>query len=123
MSPSFNHHELTRPLANLKLSHYGNAPLPICKLKKILNTRYQAAKTLRIASYRRETTQHVVYANRTDQYDHVITLLGLLLDPMGDNPRRFDNAEVAAVRRALQLTYAHYEWEVENIALSVKFNR
>ncbi len=67
-----------------------------------------------------ETTQlnilDVVYANRTDQYDHVITLLGLLLDPMGDSPRRFDNAEVAAVRRALQLTYAHYEWEAELMA-------
>jgi len=64
-----------------------------------------------------ETTQlnilDVVYANRTDQYDHVLTLLGLLLDPMGDSPRRFDNAEVAAVRRALQLTYAHYQWETE----------
>jgi hypothetical protein len=58
----------------------------------------------------------VVYANRTDQYDHVLTLLGLLLDPMGDSPRRFDNAEVAAVRRALQLTYAHYEWETELMA-------
>jgi len=55
----------------------------------------------------------VVYANVTDQYDHVLTLLGLLLDPLGNNPRRFDNAEVAAVRRALQLTYARYDWEAE----------
>jgi len=55
----------------------------------------------------------VVYANPTDQYDHVITLLGLLLDPLGNNPRRFSNAEVAAVRRALQLTYARYDWERE----------
>lgn len=55
----------------------------------------------------------VVYENATDQYDHVITLLGLLLDPLGNNPRRFDNAEVAAVRRALQLTYARYDWDGE----------
>lgn len=55
----------------------------------------------------------VVYENATDQYDHVITLLGLLLDPLGNNPRRFDNAEVAALRRALQLTYARYDWEGE----------
>ena len=55
----------------------------------------------------------VVYENPTDQYDHVITLLGLLLDPLGNNPRRFRNAEVAAVRRALQLTYARYDWEGE----------
>ena len=55
----------------------------------------------------------VVYENPTDQYDHVITLLGLLLDPLGNNPRRFSNAEVAAVRRALQLTYARYDWEGE----------
>ncbi|MCA9993303.1 MAG: hypothetical protein KDE29_20090, partial [Anaerolineales bacterium] len=46
------------------------------------------------ASYSRisyETTRlnilDVVYANPTDQYDHVITLLGLLLDPLGNNPR------------------------------------
>jgi hypothetical protein len=58
----------------------------------------------------------VVYENPTDQYDHVITLLGLLLDPLGNNPRRFSNAEVAAVRRALQLTYARYDWEVELMA-------
>jgi hypothetical protein len=58
----------------------------------------------------------VVYENPTDQYDHVITLLGLLLDPLGNNPRRFSNAEVAAVRRALQLTYARYDWEAELMA-------
>jgi hypothetical protein len=52
----------------------------------------------------------VVYENPTDQYDHVITLLGLLLDPLGHQPRRFSNAEVAAMRRALQLTYARYDW-------------
>jgi len=75
------------------------------------------------ASYSRlsyATTQlnvlDVVYENPTDQYDHVITLLGLLLDPMGDNPRRFRNAEVAAIRRALQLTYARYDWEEELMA-------
>ncbi len=55
----------------------------------------------------------VVYENPTDQYDHVITLMGLLLDPLGNNPRRFSNGEVAAIRRALQLTYAHYAWEDE----------
>lgn len=55
----------------------------------------------------------VVYANPTDQYDHVLTLLSLLLDPLGHNPRRFSNAEVAAVRRAMQLTYARYDWEGE----------
>lgn len=55
----------------------------------------------------------VVYENQTDQFDHVITLLGLLLDPLGNNPRRFSNAEVAAIRRGLQLTYAHYAWETE----------
>jgi hypothetical protein len=58
----------------------------------------------------------VVYGNPTDQYDHVITLLGLLLDPLGNNPRRFSNAEVAAIRRALQLTYARYDWEGELLA-------
>lgn len=55
----------------------------------------------------------VVYDDPTDQYDHVITLLGLLLDPLGHTPRYFDNAEVAAIRRALQLTYARYKWESE----------
>ena len=55
----------------------------------------------------------VVYENPTDQFDHVITLLGLLLDPLGNNPRRFNNAEVAALRRALELTYARYDWEEE----------
>ncbi|MCC6607018.1 MAG: hypothetical protein IT327_27675 [Anaerolineae bacterium] len=55
----------------------------------------------------------VVYENHTDQYDHVITLLGLLLDPLGNNPRRFNNAEIAAIRRALQLTYARYDWAGE----------
>ncbi|MCC6606791.1 MAG: hypothetical protein IT327_26535, partial [Anaerolineae bacterium] len=55
----------------------------------------------------------VVYENPTDQYDHVITLLGLLLDPLGNNPRRFANAEIAAIRRALQLTYARYDWAGE----------
>ena len=58
----------------------------------------------------------VVYENPTDQYDHVITLLGLLLDPLGNNPRRIHNAEVAAIRRALQLTYARYDWEAELMA-------
>jgi hypothetical protein len=55
----------------------------------------------------------VVYENPTDQYDHVITLLGLLLDPLGNNFRRFSNAEVAAIRHALQLTYARYDWKNE----------
>ena len=55
----------------------------------------------------------VVYENPTEQYDHVITLLGLLLDPLGNNPRRFSNAEIAAIRRALQLTYARYDWAGE----------
>lgn len=58
----------------------------------------------------------VVYANRSDQYDHVLTLLGLLLDPLGDNPRHFHNAEIAAVRRALEMVYARYEWETELMA-------
>ncbi|MFZ1397318.1 MAG: hypothetical protein WAS33_10495, partial [Candidatus Promineifilaceae bacterium] len=55
----------------------------------------------------------VVYENPSEQYDHVITLLGMLLDPLGNNPRRFSNAEIAAIRRALQLTYARYEWAGE----------
>ena len=67
-----------------------------------------------------ETTQlnilDVVFENATDQYDHVITLLGLLLDPLGSNPRRFGNAEIAALRQALQLTYARYDWETELLA-------
>jgi hypothetical protein len=67
-----------------------------------------------------ETTQlnilDVVHKNPTDQYDHVITLLGLLLDPLGNNPRRFTNAEIAAIRRALQLTYGRYDWERELLA-------
>jgi Cdc6-like AAA superfamily ATPase len=58
----------------------------------------------------------VVYENTSDQYDHVITLLGLLLDPLGNNPRRFSNAEIAAVRKALQLTYARYDWQQELLA-------
>ena len=58
----------------------------------------------------------VVYEDPTDQYDHVITLLGLLLDPLGDGRRRFTNAEVAALRRALQLTYTHYDWAGELMA-------
>ncbi|MBK8989479.1 MAG: hypothetical protein IPM39_26055 [Chloroflexi bacterium] len=55
----------------------------------------------------------VVYENETEQYDHVITLLALLLDPVGHQPRRFDNAEVAAIRKALRQTYAHYDWQSE----------
>jgi DNA helicase HerA-like ATPase len=77
----------------------------------------------RNVSYNRlsyETTQlnilDVVYENPTEQYDHVITMLSLLLDPLGDNPRRFNNAEVAAIRRALQLTYGRYDWEGELLA-------
>lgn len=58
----------------------------------------------------------VVYDNPSDQYDHVLTLLGLLLDPLGQQARRFSNAEVAAVRRALQLAYARYDWEGELLA-------
>lgn len=58
----------------------------------------------------------VVYENPTDQYDHVITLLGLLLDPLGQQARRFHNAEVAAIRRALALTYARYHWHEELLA-------
>jgi hypothetical protein len=58
----------------------------------------------------------VVHENPADQYDHVLTLLGLLLDPLGSNPRTFANAEVAALRRALQLTYARYDWEGELLA-------
>lgn len=53
----------------------------------------------------------VVYENETEQYDHVITLLALLLDPVGHQPRRFANAEVAAIRKALRHTYRHYGWE------------
>ncbi|MEZ4641747.1 MAG: hypothetical protein R3E31_03220 [Chloroflexota bacterium] len=55
----------------------------------------------------------VVYEHRAEQYDHVITLLALLLDPVGHQPRRFHNAEVAAIRRALTLTYDYYDWETE----------
>ena len=58
----------------------------------------------------------VVYENPSDQYDHVLTLLGLLLDPLGQGVRRFGNAEVAAIRRALQLAYARYDWEAELMA-------
>ena len=58
----------------------------------------------------------VVYENESKQYDHVITLLSLLLDPLGNNPRRFTNAEIAAVRKALQLTYARYDWHEELLA-------
>jgi hypothetical protein len=58
----------------------------------------------------------VVYENPTDQYDHVITLLGLLLDPLGIHARRFSNAEIAAIRRALLLTYIHYDWVEELMA-------
>lgn len=53
----------------------------------------------------------VVYETEPDQLDHVITLLALLLDPLGRQPRPFHNSEIAAIRRALILTYAAYEWE------------
>jgi hypothetical protein len=55
----------------------------------------------------------VVYENPSDQFDHVITLLGLLLNPMGHLPRHFTNAEVAALRQALHLVYALYQWQEE----------
>jgi|GEM_PF-2674310 len=58
----------------------------------------------------------VVHGNASDQYDHVLTLLGLLLDPLGHGRRTFTNAEVAAVRHALQLTYANYDWAKELLA-------
>jgi hypothetical protein len=35
---------------------------------------------------------------------------------LGDNPRRFANAEIAAIRRALALTYGRYDWETELLA-------
>jgi hypothetical protein len=53
----------------------------------------------------------VVYEHETDQLDHVITLLALLLDPLGRQPRHFHNNEIAAIRRALILTYEAYDWE------------
>lgn len=55
----------------------------------------------------------VVHADPTSQYDHVITLLSLLLDPVGHQARRFTNPEIAAIRQALSLTYAGYDWEEE----------
>ncbi|MEI2609552.1 MAG: hypothetical protein V9G20_13065 [Candidatus Promineifilaceae bacterium] len=55
----------------------------------------------------------VVHADPTSQYDHVITLLSLLLDPVGHQARRFTNHEVAAIRQALSLTYASYDWDEE----------
>ena len=58
----------------------------------------------------------VVYESKSDQYDHVITLLGLLLDPLGTMPRRFTNGEIAALRQALQHTYENYDWHTELLA-------
>lgn len=55
----------------------------------------------------------VVHNNPTDQLDHVITLLSLLLDPMNNKPRLFDNAEIAAIRQALILCYEHLDWHDE----------
>ena len=55
----------------------------------------------------------VVHDNPSKQYDHVLTLLGLLLDPLGSSPRQFTNAEVAIVRAALDRTYSHYDWHDE----------
>ncbi|MCP4358149.1 MAG: hypothetical protein GY796_09070 [Chloroflexi bacterium] len=55
----------------------------------------------------------VVYENKSEQMDHVITLLSLLLDPLGQRPREFSNAEIAALRKALGLTYDRYQWESE----------
>jgi hypothetical protein len=85
--------------------------------------RLQALAGAEIAAYSRLSygdtrlnVLDVVYENPTDQYDHVITLLGLLLDPLGETPRRFSNAEVAAIRRALALTYARYDWAEELMA-------
>lgn len=53
----------------------------------------------------------VSYENPSEQYDHVMTLLALLLDPMGNNPRQFNTLEIAAIRKALSETYRHYRWE------------
>lgn len=55
----------------------------------------------------------VVYENVTEQLDHVLTMLSLLLDPMGRQPREFNNAEVAALRKALTMTYEQYDWQTE----------
>lgn len=55
----------------------------------------------------------VVHSNPTDQIDHVITLLSLLLDPMNSAPRIFDNAEIAAIRYALRLCYEKLAWHEE----------
>lgn len=55
----------------------------------------------------------VVYENASEQLDHVITLLSLLLDPLGQQPRPFTNAEIAALRKALLMTYDRYDWEHE----------
>ncbi|MBX3061017.1 MAG: hypothetical protein KF770_31550 [Anaerolineae bacterium] len=58
----------------------------------------------------------VVYENKSEQLDHVITLLGLLLDPLGRQPRLFANAEIAGLRQALLLTYDQYLWAEELLA-------
>ncbi len=55
----------------------------------------------------------VMHNNPTDQLDHVITLLSLLLDPMNNNPRAFNNAEIAAIRQALMMCYANLDWHKE----------
>lgn len=58
----------------------------------------------------------VVYENPSEQLDHVMTMLSLLLDPMGRRPREFNNAEVAALRKALLMTYQRYDWQEELLA-------
>ena len=55
----------------------------------------------------------VVHDNPTDQLDHVITLLSLLLDPMNTTPRSFGNAEIAAIRQALIMCYQNLDWHTE----------
>lgn len=55
----------------------------------------------------------VVHNNPTDQLDHVITLLGLLLDPMNTSPRVFTNPEIAAIRQALMACYENLDWHNE----------
>ena len=69
------------------------------------------AFALMTAVYLRFHKANETHPNETDQLDHVITLLALLLDPLGRQPRHFHNNEIAAIRRALILTYEAYEWE------------
>lgn len=55
----------------------------------------------------------VQFSDKNEQYDHVRTLLGFLLNPGKNEPREFTVEEVIAINYALNLTYSRFDWESE----------